>query len=383
MICGEDVLTYREAETRANRLACALRAGGVGPDVPVGLVLERSVDYVVGLLAVLKAGGAFVPVDPGLPAARVRAMLDDLRPAVLVTHRGLLDPEVAGTTSVLDLDRDAAMLGGLPDTPVEPAVRPEHTAYVIFTSGSTGRAKGVAVPHRAICAYVDGVLPTLALPEDELLGTLATPAADLGHTAVFGALCTGRSLFLARPEEVLDGEALGARFRDRPLGLLKVVPSHLAALLDAPGAEALLPSRCLVLGGEPLPEALLERIRALRPGLRVVNHYGPTESAVGALVHEVGQDERGPVPIGRPLPGYRAYVLDAGLRPVLRGAAGELYLAGPGLARGYHGSPGPRLSASCPTRSARSPVPGCTAPETSSGCAPTVPRSSSVVPTTR
>ncbi|MFF1904868.1 amino acid adenylation domain-containing protein [Kitasatospora sp. NPDC058218] len=339
VICGEDALTYREAETRANRLACALRARGVGPDVPVGLVLERSVDYVVGLLAVLKAGGAFVPVDPGLPAARVRAMLDELRPAVLVTHRGLLDPEVVGTTSVLDLDRDAAMLGGLPDTPVEPAVRPEHTAYVIFTSGSTGRAKGVAVPHRAICAYVDGVLPTLALPEDELLGTLATPAADLGHTAVFGALCTGRSLFLARPEEVLDGEALGARFRDRPLGLLKVVPSHLAALLDAPGAEALLPSRCLVLGGEPLPEALLERIRALRPGLRVVNHYGPTESAVGALVHEVGQDERGPVPIGRPLPGYRAYVLDAGLRPVLRGAAGELYLAGPGLARGYHGSP--------------------------------------------
>ncbi|AUG80427.1 hypothetical protein CFP65_5736 [Kitasatospora sp. MMS16-BH015] len=338
VVCGEQELTYREAEARANRLAAALRARGVGPDAPVALVLERSVDYVVGLLGVLKAGGAFVPLDPGLPAARARAVLDELRPAVLLTHRGLLDPEVAGAVPVLDLD--TARLEDWPDTPVESAARPEHTAYVIFTSGSTGRPKGVAVPHRAVCAYLDGVLPVLDLPEDELLGTLATPAADLGHTAVFGALCTGRSLFLAVPEEVLDGAGLAARFRDRPLGLLKIVPSHLAALLDAPGAEALLPSRCLVLGGEPLPTALLERIRALRPGLRVVNHYGPTEAAVGALAHEVAGPERGPAPIGRPLAGYRAYLLDAGLRPVLRGAVGELYLAGPGLARGYQGRPG-------------------------------------------
>ncbi|WP_197084798.1 non-ribosomal peptide synthetase [Saccharothrix sp. ST-888] len=340
VVCGDEELTYRQVECRANRLAHALRLRGVGPGVPVALVLDRSVDYAVGLLAVLKAGGAFVPVDQALPAARVRWMLEEVRPAVLITHRGRLDVEAAGTTPVLDLDRDAAELAGLPETPVDVPVRPEHPAYLIFTSGSTGQAKAVAVPHRAICAYLDGVLAALTPPQDEMLGTLATPAADLGHTAVFGALCTGRPLFLAVADEVLAADALAARFRVRPLGLLKIVPSHLAALLDAPDAAALLPTRCLVLGGEQASGALLERIRALRPGLRVVNHYGPTETAVGALVHQVAEDGPGPVPIGRPLAGYRAYLLDAKLRPVLQGAPGELYIGGPGLALGYWDRPG-------------------------------------------
>ncbi|WRZ89106.1 amino acid adenylation domain-containing protein [Streptomyces sp. NBC_01007] len=340
VVCGDEELTYGQLEGRANRLAHALRTRGVGPGVPVALVLDRSVDYAVGLLAVLKAGGAFVPVDHALPAARVRGMLDEVRPGALITHRGRLDAETAGPTPVLDLDRDAADLAGLSGTPVDVPVRPEHPAYLIFTSGSTGRAKGVAVPHRAVCAYLDGVIAALNPPRDELLGTLATPAADLGHTAVLGALCTGRPLFLARAEEVLAADALAARFRARPLGLLKIVPSHLAALLDAPDAADLLPTRCLVLGGEPASRALLERIRALRPGLRVVNHYGPTETAVGALVHQAAEDEPGPLPIGRPLAGYRAYLLDAKLRPVLHGAPGELYLGGPGLALGYWDRPG-------------------------------------------
>ncbi|KOV57664.1 hypothetical protein ADL00_26830 [Streptomyces sp. AS58] len=335
VVCGDDELTYGQVERRANRLAHALRARGVGPGVPVALVLDRSVDYTVGLIAVLKAGGAFVPVDPALPPARMRGMLEEVRPAVLVTHRGRLGVEAAGTTPVLDLDRDAADLAGLSEAPVDVPVRPEHPAYLIFTSGSTGRPKAVAVPHRAICAYLDGVIAALNPPQDELLGTLATPAADLGHTAVFGALCTGRPLFLAPTEEILAADALAARFRARPLGLLKIVPSHLAALLDAPDAADLLPTRCLVLGGEPASRALMERIRALRPGLRVVNHYGPTETAVGALVHHAAEDEPGPLPIGRPLTGYRAYVLDSRLRPVFQGAPGELYLGGPGLALGY------------------------------------------------
>ncbi|MER6051817.1 amino acid adenylation domain-containing protein [Streptomyces sp. NPDC001793] len=344
VVCGGHRLTYREAETAANRLAHALRARGVGPDVPVGLVIERSTEYVVALLAVLKAGGAFVPLDPALPAGRLTGMIEDARPAAVVTHRGLLAPGAADGIPVIDLDDtgDSAEPAGFPDTPPEVPVHPENLAYLVFTSGSTGRPKGVGVPHRAIHNYTESVLARLALPGSAVLGTLATTAADLGHTAVFGALGTGRSLFLAAPDEVLAPDALVRRFREQPVDLLKIVPSHLAALLDAPDAAELLPTTCLVLGGEELTAPLVERVRALRPGLRVVNHYGPTEAAVGALTAAVAdvRDAGEPVPVGLPLANYRGYVLDARLRPVLEGAPGELYLAGRSLARGYAGQPG-------------------------------------------
>ncbi|MEU2908045.1 amino acid adenylation domain-containing protein [Streptomyces globisporus] len=338
-VCGGRRLTYGEAERRANRLAHALRSRGVGPDVPVGLMTERSVEYVIGLLAVLKAGGAFVPLDPSLPAARLTRMIEDARPAALLTEGGLTGPATAHGIPVLDLD-GAAEPDRLPDTPPAVDVHPDHLAYLIFTSGSTGRPKAVGVPHRAIGAYVEGVVPELALPEDAVLGTLATTAADLGHTAVFGALCTGRSLFLAAPDEVLAADALVRRFREQPVDMLKIVPSHLAALLDAENAAELLPSACLVFGGEELPASLVERVRKLLPGLRVVNHYGPTETAVGALTLTVADGTPDQVPIGRPLPNYRSYVLDEKLRPVLEGSPGELYIGGPGVARGYEGQPG-------------------------------------------
>ncbi|MBB1259198.1 non-ribosomal peptide synthetase [Streptomyces alkaliterrae] len=338
-VCGGRRLTYGEVERRANRLAHALRARGVGPDVPVGLMTERSLEYVVGLLAVLKAGGAFVPLDPSLPAARLTRMIEDAHPAALLTGSGLTGPVTPHGIPMLDLD-DAVEPDPLPDAPPAVDVRPDHLAYLIFTSGSTGRPKAVGVPHRAVGNYVAGVVPEFALPEDAVLGTLATTAADLGHTAVFGALCTGRSLFLAAPDEVLAADALVRRFREQPVDMLKIVPSHLAALLDAEDAAELLPSTCLVFGGEELPASLVERVRKLRPGLRVVNHYGPTETAVGALTLTVADGTTGQVPIGRPLPNYRSYVLDEKLRPVLEGAPGELYIGGSGVARGYEGQRG-------------------------------------------
>ncbi|MGW1892944.1 amino acid adenylation domain-containing protein [Streptomyces sp. NPDC002004] len=339
VMCGGNRLTYGDVERTSNRLAHALRARGVGPDMPVGLLVERSVEYVIALLAVLKAGGAFVPLDPSLPVARLAQMIEDARPAAIITHRGLTSREAADGIPVIDLD-DVSELDSLPDTPPGGHIHPEHLAYLIFTSGSTGRPKAVGVPHRAIRTYVDGVLPELALPEDAVLGTLATTAADLGHTAVFGALCTGRSLFLAAPDEVLSADALVRRFREQPVDMLKIVPSHLAALLDSEEGAELLPTTCLVLGGEELPASLAEEVRRLRPGLRVVNHYGPTETAVGALALTTPDAISGPVPIGRPLSNYRTYILDAELRPVLEGAPGELYIGGRGVARGYWGRSG-------------------------------------------
>ncbi|WP_435592014.1 amino acid adenylation domain-containing protein [Nocardia sp. bgisy118] len=333
VVCGEDSLTYRDLCRRSTALAQAMRAAGVHTGSVVPVIADRSADYVVGLLAVLQTGAAFVPVDPAWPTARIEQILADTAPAVLLTHHGrysgdvpalAIDAEHGGDTEDLD------DVGGLGTN-----VSPEDLAYLVYTSGTTGRPKGVAVPHRALCGYLDGLAAALDLPKDGVLATLATPAADLGYTAVFGALCAGRTLMLVRTEEVLAPAELLRRFRDRPIDLLKIVPSHLAALLDADHAQELLPSRFLLLGGEQTPVDLVARVHALRPGLRIVNHYGPTESTVGALVAREVTVADSPVPIGYPLGGYRAYLLDDQLRPVLDGALGELFLAGAGLAHGY------------------------------------------------
>ncbi|MDT5030225.1 MAG: hypothetical protein QOC94_396 [Actinoplanes sp.] len=331
--CAGEHLSYGAVERRANQLAHALVARDVRGGTPVALLLERSVDYAVALLAVLKTGGCFVPVDPALPDARVQTLLREVGAPVVISHRSLSGAVAAEAFAVLDLDDDE-VLAGQPTTAPAVTVTPDDVAYIIFTSGSTGRPKGVAVPHRAVRGYVDAVTGLFELGPDARLASLATPAADLGHTAVFGALCTGRSLLLGAPDEILDAGALARRFRETPVNALKITPSHLAALLEGPDAAGVLPTECLVLGGEQTTPPLLSRIRKLRPDLRIFNHYGPTETTVGAVCTEV-TSATDVVPIGTALPGYRTYVLDADRRPVLEGAPGELYIGGRSVANGY------------------------------------------------
>lgn len=345
---GRTELTYRQLHGRASALAQQLRERGAGPDVVIGLHARRSTDTLVGLLAVLLSGAAYLPIDPATPAAR-RALLLELAGADLLVSAEPLD---AGPVTVVPVpDHNGAVVA----VPAEP--EPGHLAYVIFTSGSTGTPKAVAVEHGQLGAYVDAIIGRLAPAPGRSFAVASTLAADLGHTTLFPALCTGGALHLLDDTTAGDPALFAARLRAHPVDHLKIVPSHLAALLAAQPSDAVLPRTALVLGGEALGWPLVEQVRALRPALRILNHYGPTETTVGALTYEVPRElpARGTtVPIGRPLPHMRARVLDERGRPVLEGAAGELWLSGAAVARGYLRDPAATALRFRPVAGARS-----------------------------
>jgi len=331
-------LTYRQLNGRANALARRLRALGVGPEVRVALWAERSAGLVVGLLATLKAGGAYVPLDPGHPHERVMAMLAEAGARVLLTQASLAAslPEPGIAVALLE---DG--LAGFAEDDLGVAVDGRNLAYILFTSGSTGQPKGVAVEHRQLTDYVLGVAERLEMEPGWQFAVVSTFAADLGNTAVFPALTTGGCLHVVAPSRLSDPDALGELFAREAIDCLKIVPSHLVALLSAADPARILPRHLLVLGGEKSVWELIEEVSRLAPGCRVANHYGPTESTVGALARPVGASETGAggVPLGRPLPNAEAYVLNSRGLPVPAGVAGELYLGGAGLARGYLGRP--------------------------------------------
>ncbi|PAU75282.1 non-ribosomal peptide synthetase [Halomonas salipaludis] len=330
---GQYRYTYASLDAQAQRLAQALIAKGVGSEVRVAIHAERSCEYVLGILAVLKAGGAFVPLDPQLPSERLAYQLADSGARLMLSSTAC---DWNGDVPVMALaftDDKPASIG-----PELPVIHPQQTAYVIYTSGSTGKPKGVAVSHAALANYVQGVLEALALPEDARnMAMVSTVAADLGHTVLFGALCTGRTLHLISPECAFDPDAFAAYMREQQVDVLKIVPSHLRALLSAANPADVLPHEHLILGGEATDWALLARIAELKPTCRVLNHYGPTETTVGILTQQADMADRAAstLPIGKPLANAQAWVLDPWLNPVPKGVAGELYLGGPGLAQGY------------------------------------------------
>ncbi len=339
-VVGETArLTYSELNARANGAADDLRGVGVGPDTVVGLCVERSVEMIVGLLAIWKAGGAYLPLDPALPDERLAFLLDDTKAPFVLTRAPLAGrfSRTRAKTVVLD-----GRTGGAAGTPMRVA-RPEHLAYVIFTSGSTGLPKGVAVEHRQVANYVGAILEILSPEPGRVFATVTTLAADLGNTSIFASLVSGGILRVVSESLAKDAEALAEDFETDPVDFLKIVPSHLSALLSASRPERLLPRRCLVLGGEAASWNLIERVRELAPDCAIVNHYGPTETTVGAAAFRVPFDLAGArprtVPIGRPLGNYRVFLLDEAGRPAPLGTSGELHIGGAGLARGYLNRP--------------------------------------------
>ncbi|WP_437482994.1 amino acid adenylation domain-containing protein [Sorangium sp. So ce1014] len=342
VVAGDRRLTYGELNRQANRLAHHLRRRGVGGGSPVGLCCERSVDMIAGLLGILKAGGAYVPLDPHAPAQRLAQQIRRAGFSVLLTNAPARARLPDTDCAVLSLD-DAALLDGEPAADPAAPVQLDDIASVIFTSGSTGEPKGVAITHRGIASYTRSVCEALGIEAGLHFATVSTLSADLGNTSLFGALASGGCLHVIGYETATDGRLFSEYYRRWPIDVLKIVPSHLSALLDTGEGAAVLPRRLLVLGGEALPFALIERIAALSGGCAVANHYGPTETTVGALVQPLGalRDRRGcaSVPIGRPLANAEAYVLDERLEPAPAGTVGELYLGGAGLARGYLGQP--------------------------------------------
>ncbi|MFD6327862.1 amino acid adenylation domain-containing protein, partial [Streptomyces sp. NPDC058442] len=323
-------LTYAELNARANRLARLLIQRGAGPESIVALALPRSVDMVVAQLAVLKAGAAYLPVDPDYPAERIRFMLQDARPELVVT---------AGTTLAvegerLDLDApelpsllDAFEAGNLVDADRTAPLRLDHPAYVIYTSGSTGTPKGVVVPHTGLAAFATAAVENFAVDARARVLQFASPSFDAAVLELCMALTSGAALVVP-PSGPLAGEVLAEVLAGQRISHALIPPTALASV----PAETPLPDfRSLVVGGDACSAELVARWSS---GRRMVNAYGPTESTIAATMSSPLSGELTP-PIGRPVVNTQVYVLDAGLRPVPVGVAGELYLTGDGLARGY------------------------------------------------
>jgi amino acid adenylation domain-containing protein len=338
---GDRSLTFAGLHRSAGRLARILRQKGIGPEGRVALCGERSLEMIVGILGTLQAGAAYVPIDVSHPRERLSFLIRDVGANIILTQERWRDAleGLAGTILCLD----APWPEGEQEPDRGPGIVPENLAYVIYTSGSTGNPKGVAVEHRQIMNYLNTVLEELAPPVGVNYALTSTLAADLGNTMIFLPLCSGGTLHVFPDAAVRDAGELARWLQERAIDGLKIVPSHLSALLDYPHPERLIPDRWLVLGGEGLESMWARRIQELAPGCRIFNEYGPTEATVAVALHELGRDgvpgRCATIPIGRPMGNSRLYVLDAHLQPVPIGVAGGLYIGGANLARGYFGRP--------------------------------------------
>lgn len=342
----EEELTYRQLNSRANQLARVLQRYGIGSNQPIGLCVSRSAQMIVALLAILKAGAAYVPLDPENPRTRLVTILEALQPPLVLANQGLLPRLSKWDGQVLALEtlyeqaqlEDASDLG----KPYEP----EDLTYIIYTSGSTGAPKGVMISQQSVMNYISAMRGQLQPEQGWQFVTVSTLAADLGNTVVFCSLAVGGCLHVLDYQAILSAEEFARRVADHPIDVLKITPSHLSALLAGEHGEKLLPRRALILGGEVLPESLVWRVKELDAGCAVYNHYGPTETTIGVLVNPLDllkvapggpqqPGNTGTIALGRPLTNTDMCVVDQWLQLVPIGMVGELCIGGAGLARGY------------------------------------------------
>ena len=327
---GTRALSYRELISRVDALAGALVAAGAD-EAPVAIYLPRSMDFLVAMLAAQRAGSGYLPLDIEQPTVRSQQQVQVSGAHILVSGDGVktLD-DFGGSTVAVDSEVSVSL----------PKPSADHLAYVIFTSGSTGAPKGVAIPASALGNYIDGLVDLVGARDGEprSWALVTSPTTDLGNTAIFPALASGGTVHVVDTATVRDPAEFGRYIAAHHIDILKITPSHLGALLADRTADVL-PAQVLIIGGEALPSELVAEI-AERGRCRVVNHYGPTETTIGALVNPLDTSftpasETGTVPIGRPLPGVEAIVVDGRRRIAPVGAVGELAIGGAGLARGY------------------------------------------------
>ncbi|MFI1825458.1 amino acid adenylation domain-containing protein [Streptomyces sp. NPDC020412] len=327
-------LTYRELDERAGRLARLLIEGGAGPERFVAVAVPRSLELVVALVAVLKSGAAYVPIDPDYPAARVAYMLDDARPALLLAVKETAAELPATDVPLIAVDEVPLTEGDAASAPPCSA-RPAHPAYMIYTSGSTGRPKGAVVSHAAIVNRLLWMQDHFRIDAADRVLQKTSASFDVSVWEFFWPLTTGATLVVARPDAHRDPAHLAEVIRRAGVTTLHFVPSMLAEFCDEAYADCRTALRRVVCSGEALPLDLAERFHRTF-GVPLHNLYGPTEAAVDVTAWQYRPDAR-TVPIGRPIDNTELLVLDAALRPVPGGVRGELYIVGAGLARGYHG----------------------------------------------
>ena len=337
-------LSYDELNRKANQVAHHLMKLGVGPEALVAILVERSLEMVVGILGILKAGAGYVPLDPAFPKERLAFMLEDAKVRVLLTQRRLIEKLPPHEARVICLDDDwQAISSEAMDNPAC-GVTDGNLAYIIYTSGSTGRAKGVLIEHRQLLNYTFAILDRMELAPGASFAMVQPLTVDSSVTAIYPPLITGGCLHVISQERAATAWALSEYFSRHEIDCLKIAPSHLAALHDfLPDRQDLLPRGCLVMGGEVSHWGFANQLQSLPHGCKMFNHYGPTEATVGVLTYRIEADRSADtgatVPIGRPLANTRMYVLGARMRPVPVGVPGELYIGGDCLARGYLNSP--------------------------------------------
>ena len=330
-------MSYAELNARANQLARHLQALGVTPGVFVGICVERSLEMLVALLAVHKAGGAYLPLDPAFPKERLAFMLEDAQVKVLLSQAALLDGLPVQNAQVLCLERDWDSVARHDATNLSPSAGPEDLAYVIYTSGSTGKPKGVMVPHRAFSNFICSMMETPGMTEADKLLAVTTLSFDIAGLELFLPLAVGAQLEIVSREVASDGLRLKEVMETSGVTVMQATPATWYLLLEAgwQGSPDL-PDLKVLCGGEAFPrdlaDALLGKVASLW------NMYGPTETTIWSAVSQVAPDD-GPVLIGEPIANTQLYVLDAQLNPVPTGVPGELYIGGDGLAKGYLNRP--------------------------------------------
>lgn len=339
VVFGDEYVTYRELNRRANQVAYYLQRLGVKPEVLVGLYTDRSPEMVVGLWGILKAGAGYLPLDTTFPKERLAFMLEDGSVPVLLTQQHLVKtvPEER-RPRVVCLDSEWEEIARESDENGCSTATPGNVAYVIYTSGSTGKAKGVQIEQRQLINYTFDMIGRLDVSSESALAMVQPLTVDSCNTMLYPSLLAGGTLHLVSREHATDAPFLCEYFDNHQISHLKIAPSHLTALHSA-HRRKVMPGNCLIMGGESSHWDFVRSLQAVTPGPTIVNHYGPTEATVGCLAQRLHKQESElhstTVPIGRPLANTQAYVLDANLRPVPNGVPGELHISGDGVARGY------------------------------------------------
>jgi amino acid adenylation domain-containing protein len=343
VVFEETQISLGELNRRANQLGRYLRSLRVKPETHVAICLERSPEMVICVLATLKAGGAYLPIDPAYPAQRTIFMLEDARAEVILTRRSILDASANHTAVVLDIETDWEIIAKEGEMNFSSGICAEQPAYVIYTSGSTGRPKGVVIEHRQIVNYFRAITDHLAITPGATFAMVQPLTVDSCKTVLLPPLCAGGSLHVISEDRSVDPDGLARYFVRHQIDCLKIAPSHLMALQNSARPEQILPQRWLIVGGEASTWEQAERVQSMAPDCSVFNHYGPTEATVGILTFPLreghSRHHSSSVPIGRPLPNTEAYLVGRRLELLPSGVPGEMHVGGHCLARGYLNRP--------------------------------------------